>query len=66
MTLHVEVAETLGHAASEMDLFGRVASAVRALTESDVRVTHVVVSPSRGEIVVIGDDYSHVALRVAA
>jgi hypothetical protein len=56
---------TLQEEAASVSLFAKVADAVRAMeTSEDVR--QVIASEARGEIVVIGHDYSHVALTVAA
>lgn len=61
----LELPQTLTRAASEVDLFRRVAKAVRILEESG-DVAHVLVSQTKGEIVVVGADYTHVALRICA
>jgi hypothetical protein len=62
-TLTPAVIDTLAKAAAEVALFGKVADAVRTL-EADG--TRVIVSPSRGEIVVVGNDYTLCALKVTA
>ena len=62
-TLNTELPQTLAQAARELDLFAKVADAVRTL-EADPHVTHVIASPAYGEIVVIADDSTHVALKV--
>ena len=60
-----ELQPTLARAASHLSLFSRVADAVRGL-ESRGDVRQVIVSTNKGEIVVLGEDYSFVALRVVA
>jgi hypothetical protein len=56
---------TLQEEAASVSLFARVADAVRAMeTSEDVR--QVIASEARGEIVVVGHDYSLCALKVAA
>lgn len=56
---------TLDAAAAEVDLFNRVADALRGLETSDA-VRKVIVSPAHGVLVVIGHDYDHIALKVVA
>lgn len=56
---------TLQDDAAEVELFGRIVAAVRALeTSEDVR--QVIASPAHGVIVVMDHAYNHVALRVVA
>jgi enoyl-CoA hydratase/carnithine racemase len=50
---------------ADVTLFAKVAAALRSL-EDDAGVRQVIVSTSRGEVVVVGSDYSHVALRAVA
>jgi enoyl-CoA hydratase/carnithine racemase len=63
MSLAPEVA-TLDHAAAEVDLYTRIGNAVRQL-EADPDVRKVVVS-AKGVIVVMDNDYNHVALRMVS
>jgi hypothetical protein len=55
---------TLDHAVAEVDLFAKISGALRAL-EADDDVRKVIVSAS-GVVVVMDNEYHHVALKVVS
>ena len=60
-----DVTPTLAHAAAKLTLWDRITEAVRGI-EASPDVRQVIVSESRGEIVVVGSDYCHIGFRVIA